>query len=43
MEVIGLLAGAGLFVAAAWLGEKNVLYIPALVLACAALANLLLA
>lgn len=39
---IGLFIGAGMLLAAAWIGEKNVLYIPAIVLLCAAVANLAL-
>lgn len=35
----GLLLGAALFVACAWLGQKHALYIPAVLLAVAAAAN----
>ncbi len=40
---IGLSIGTGMFLAAAWLGEKNALYLLAIVLLCAAVANLVLA
>lgn len=39
--VIGLLIGAGLFLAAAVLGERNALWIPGVVLIAAAVASLL--
>jgi hypothetical protein len=38
---IGLLLGAGLFLACAVLGEKHALYIPAVVLLTAAAANVI--
>lgn len=40
---IGLAIGAAMFLAAAWLGEKNALYLLAIVMGVAAVANLLLA
>jgi hypothetical protein len=38
---IGLLLGGSLFLIAAWLGHRHALYIPAVVLLTAAVANLL--
>lgn len=38
---IGLFIGAGLFVLAAWLGERHALYIPAVVLFAAAMTELI--
>jgi len=40
--MLGLILGAGLFGLAAWLGEKNALWIPAVVLIAAAAATALL-
>lgn len=39
MTTIGLIAGAALLIVCAWAGQKNALYIPALLLAVAAVAN----
>ena len=36
---LGLALGAALFLAAAWLGQRHALYIPAVVLLTAAAAN----
>ena len=38
---LGMLLGGGMFIAAAWLGEKSALWIPGVVLVCAAAANFL--
>jgi len=38
----GLLIGGSLFLFAAWLGHRHALYIPAVVLLAAAVANLIL-
>lgn len=42
LMTLGLIAGAALFLAAAWAGEKHALYIPIVVLVAAAAANVLL-
>lgn len=41
MMFLGLVLGAGMFLAAAVAAEKNALYLPAIVLGFAAVANLL--
>ena len=38
---VGLALGAAIFIACAWLGQKHALFIPAIVLLAAAVANAL--